>query len=207
MDLHNIKKESSDSINTFLQKVKDARDRLGVVGVQIDNEKILHIVLKGLPHEYHAFGIAIRTHNDATSFEYIHALLTAEELSLKSTIDLSKDHSHIAMMANLNRNNALFSAQGNRGKGKNNFNRGRGHNFNNNFGRGGYNNNANQSGGNSGNFGNPNQSTQSYSQRPSYQICGKYGHVALDCYHRMDYAYQGKHPPSKLAAMTATSNA
>ena len=59
MDLHNIKKESSDSINTFLQKVKDVQDHLGVVGVQIDNEEILHIVLKGLPYEYHAFGTAI----------------------------------------------------------------------------------------------------------------------------------------------------
>ena len=60
------------------------------------------------------------------------------------------------MMANLNRNNALFSSQGNKGRGRNNFNRGRGRNFNNNSGKGGYNNNTNQSGGNSGNSGNPN---------------------------------------------------
>ncbi len=51
MDLHNIKKETNDSVNTFQQKVKDARDCLAAVGVQIDNEEILHIVLKGLPHE------------------------------------------------------------------------------------------------------------------------------------------------------------
>ena len=48
---------------------------------------------------------------------------------------------------------------------------------------------------------------QSYNQRPSCQICGKTSHVALDYYHRMDYAYQGKQPPSKLVAMAATSNA
>ena len=92
MDLHNIKKETNDSVNTFLQKVKDARDRLAAVGVQIDNKEILHIVLRGLPHEYHAFSIAIRTRNDATSFEDIHVLLIAEEQSLKSSIDLAKDH-------------------------------------------------------------------------------------------------------------------
>ena len=39
------------------------------------------------------------------------------------------------------------------------------------------------------------------------QICGKLGHLAVDCYHRMDYAYQGKHPPIKLAAMAIASNA
>ena len=36
------------------------------------------------------------------------------------------------MLANANRNNTLFSSQGNRGCGRNSFNRGRGRNFNNN---------------------------------------------------------------------------
>jgi len=45
------------------------------------------------------------------------------------------------------------------------------------------------------------------SERPICQICGKVGHLALDCYHRMDYAYQGKHPPTKLVAMATASNA
>jgi transposase InsO family protein len=39
------------------------------------------------------------------------------------------------------------------------------------------------------------------------QICYKMGHTALDCYHRMDFAFQGKHPPTKLAAMAFSSNA
>jgi hypothetical protein len=38
------------------------------------------------------------------------------------------------------------------------------------------------------------------------QICGKRSHKALDCYHRMDYAYQGRHPPTQLAAMVAHTN-
>ena len=32
------------------------------------------------------------------------------------------------------------------------------------------------------------------------------GHTGQDCYHRMDFAYQGKNPPTKLAAMATTSN-
>ena len=47
----------------------------------------------------------------------------------------------------------------------------------------------------------------SRSERPTCQICGKLGHLAIDCYHRMDYAYQVKYPPSKLAAMATASNA
>lgn len=32
-------------------------------------------------------------------------------------------------------------------------------------------------------------------------------YLAIDCYHKMDYAYQGKHPSTKLAAMAIASNA
>lgn len=35
------------------------------------------------------------------------------------------------------------------------------------------------------------------------QICGKFNHTVLDCYHRMNYAYQGGHPPPQLQAMVA----
>ena len=37
------------------------------------------------------------------------------------------------------------------------------------------------------------------------QICNRTGHSALDCYHRMDYAFQGRHHPTKLAAMAASN--
>ena len=49
-------------------------------------------------------------------------------------------------------------------------------------------------------------SPQGRSDRPTCQICWKVGHYAVDCYHRMDFAYQGKNPPTKLAAMASASN-
>lgn len=42
--------------------------------------------------------------------------------------------------------------------------------------------------------------------RPACQICGKHNHNALDYYHRMDYSFQGNHPPSELVAMVAQLN-
>jgi len=42
--------------------------------------------------------------------------------------------------------------------------------------------------------------------RPACQICGKFSHQALDCFHRMDHAFQGRHPPAQLSAMVADSN-
>ncbi|TYK06402.1 putative mitochondrial protein [Cucumis melo var. makuwa] len=44
-----------------------------------------------------------------------------------------------------------------------------------------------------------------YNGRIFCQICHKQGHGALDCYNRMNFSYQGRHPPSQLAAMTVNS--
>jgi len=38
------------------------------------------------------------------------------------------------------------------------------------------------------------------------QICGKLNHLALDCFHRMDYSFQGRCPPAQLQAMVAHNN-
>jgi hypothetical protein len=42
--------------------------------------------------------------------------------------------------------------------------------------------------------------------RSPCQICGKLSHRALDCFHRMDYSFQGRHPPAQLAAMVAPTH-
>jgi hypothetical protein len=59
-----------------------------------------------------------------------------------------------------------------------------------------------------GNFNNS-QNPQSWNpnpnSRPTCQICYKPGHTALDCYQRMNYAFQGRHPPAKLAAMATAA--
>ena len=43
-ELNNIKK-GNDSVTQYLQKIKEARDKLTNVGIHIDDEEILHIVL------------------------------------------------------------------------------------------------------------------------------------------------------------------
>ena len=45
---------------------------------------------------------------------------------------------------------------------------------------------------------------QSEMRLPPCQICGRPGHSAINCYHRMDHAYEGKIPTKQLAAMVAT---
>ena len=51
------------------------------MSVNIDNEELLSIMLKGLPCEYHSFCSVIRTRNDPVA--YLYAFLPLEEQSLK----------------------------------------------------------------------------------------------------------------------------
>ncbi|KAJ4951903.1 hypothetical protein NE237_028735 [Protea cynaroides] len=48
-------------------------------------------------------------------------------------------------------------------------------------------------------------STNKSGTRPQCHICQKIGHLAIDCYHRMDYTYHGQHPPKKLAVVVSSA--
>lgn len=210
-------KKNSDSVIQYLQNIKEAKDKLISVGVHIDDERILHIVLQGLPSEFHSFTYAMLTKNESVRFEELHNLMKTEEDLLKSAMDNSKEISLMAMAANKvpssNFNNSSPTQfNGNRGQGRNQ-NRGRGGGRFQSYNRGGFNKgNSNQghynSVPNTGNFNNYNSNPQSFSNpssRPTCQICYKSGHTAIDCYQRMNYVYQGRHPLAKLAAMTTTA--
>jgi hypothetical protein len=114
-------------------------------------------------------------------------------------------NSALAMFVSQNRPSNGFNGNQSfhRGRGRNNYTRGRG-------GR-------SQSYSHNSNFtpSHPPQQQQSQvsqfppqgkTERPTCQICWKMGHYAIDCYHRMDFAYQGKNPTTKLAAMASASN-
>ena len=212
-------KKGTDSIDGYFQKIKQIYDRLATVSVILDDEELFHVALDGLPSEYDSFSFAIRTHSDVLSVEELNTLLNAEERVIKKRSNGLVPPS-MAMNANFQSPHQGFSNQRGRG-GRYSNQRGRGgrgnHNgFNNN--NGGF---SNHSGfnNNNGGFGNTsyhptsgqhfksqNPFGQPQSNRPFCQICGKGGHTALDCYHRMDFAYQGRHAPAKLASMVANSS-
>ena len=192
-ELHNVKK-GSDSVDTHLQKIKVISDKLMAVGIFLDDEELLHVAIKGLPKEFSAFRSVIRTRSTKLSFDELATMLNAEEESMNEGLEI-KD-STFAMSVNTaprpNNSGAYnnYNQSTNRGRGRNNNYRGRGRGFSpNHFSQ--Y---------------SPNQESGPRTERPTCQICGKAGHIAIDCYHRMDYAYQGKHPPTKLAAMVTSSN-
>jgi hypothetical protein len=209
--LHDVKK-NTDTIIQYLQRIKEARDKLAAVGTLIDDEDLLHIVLKGLPSEYESFSSAMLTKNESVPFEELHVLMITQEELLKSSQANSKENSIMAMAANTAPNTVQFNNSTSRG-GFNNrdrgsfHNRGRGNNRGGFSSRGGYNQpngGYNQS---PPNFPQSNPNFSNYNpNRPTCQICHKPGHTTLDCYNRMNYSYQGRHPPVKLAAMASATS-
>ena len=207
----NAIKKGVDSIDGYFQKIKQARDRLAAVSVFVDDEE-LQIILDGLPFEYDSFSSAIRTRSDVLSVEELNVLLNAEERVIKKRSN-TVDSTSMAMVA---RFQSQGFQQGRGGRHNNQRGKGRGHNHN--FGGGshygGYSNSNQFQNFNLGFSPQPqtyNQTKQSSNQnpgqssRPICHICGKNGHSALDCYHRMDFTYQGRHPPAKLASMVANA--
>ena len=81
LELQSLKK-GSDTMNVFLQNIKIARDKLLAVGVLVDNEELLCIVLRGLPKEFAHFCSAIRTRSDPIAYKQLSIMLQSEELAM-----------------------------------------------------------------------------------------------------------------------------
>uniref|UniRef100_A0A2N9H7L1 Integrase catalytic domain-containing protein n=1 Tax=Fagus sylvatica TaxID=28930 RepID=A0A2N9H7L1_FAGSY len=128
LELQSIKK-GSDSVSTYLQRIKAVRDKLSAVGVQSDPEELLHVILKGLPKEYASFASAIRTRDGVLSLEKLSVLLQTEEQSMQESAD-PLSNSALAMFVTPNKHfngyNGNQSYNNNRGRGGRNFSRGRG---------------------------------------------------------------------------------
>jgi hypothetical protein len=214
LELQSIKKAGNETVSSYLQRIKTVRDKLSAVGVHSDHEELIHVILKGLPKEYAPFASAIRTRDTILPLEKLSVLLQTEEQSMNEATE-SLSNSALAMFVSHNKPNFNGNQGFNRGRGRNSYSRGRG--------GGGRNSSFNQG------FSSPNASTQYHPQyqqqqisppaqqasqttfqgkneRPTCQICWKMGHYAIDCYHRMNFAYQGKNPTTKLAAMASASN-
>lgn len=59
MELHGVTMKINDSIDSFLQRIKDSQDKLAMIDVHVDIEEILQVVLKGLSNEFNFIRVAI----------------------------------------------------------------------------------------------------------------------------------------------------
>ena len=119
-ELHNLKK-GENIVNLYLPKIKIVRDKLLSVGVIIDDEKLLHITIKGLPKEYNAFWSGIRTKSTQLSFDEHSTILNAEDGSINEGLDVKDPIFAMAATATSKPNGNSYN-QYNKGKGRGNYN-------------------------------------------------------------------------------------
>lgn len=183
--------QGSQNCTDYIVHAKNIVAQLGAVGKVTEDDDLITYMVSGLTATFNPFvtSLSFACRYKALSFEYFQAeLLSYELLTDNQNQSLSPDSTQFAM----------YSSKPN----PQNFNRksryppkSQSRSF--------------PSPRTAGTPATP-QSTQSSTdhQTPSSpcQICGKLYHRALDCFHRMDHANQGRHPPAQLSAMVAHSN-
>ncbi|KAM1553006.1 hypothetical protein PS1_005782 [Malus domestica] len=81
IDLQNIKK-GPESVDVYLQRIKESRDQLAAAGVTISDEDIVIVALRGLPSEYNTIKAVIRGRENLVSLKELRSQLKAEESTL-----------------------------------------------------------------------------------------------------------------------------
>ena len=171
-------KKNSLSMNEYLLKVRHTVDLLSLVGEDVSVRAHVDAICNGLPAEYDTFVLATTARSEDFTVETFESLLLAQESrietrmrelesSVSKSVNLashSTDRKKPEANENLNPNaNFASSSPVHRG--------GRG-------GRGrGRSNRGYWSGGGS---------------KPVCQVCGRIGHVALDCFYRYDDSYRSQ---------------
>lgn len=88
--LHTVTKNSNESIDDYLIRIKELVDKLAIVSVVIDDEDLLLYTLNDLPYEYNSFCTSVRTRGGTLTLDELRTLLKFEakflEQQTKSTI-------------------------------------------------------------------------------------------------------------------------
>ncbi|KAM1094496.1 hypothetical protein ACFX15_009136 [Malus domestica] len=82
IDLQNIKK-GLESIDKYLQRIKDSRDQLAAVGVPISDKDIVIVALRDLPSDYNTIKAVIRGRESLVFIKILQSQLKAEEATLE----------------------------------------------------------------------------------------------------------------------------
>ncbi|KAF5447742.1 hypothetical protein F2P56_033269 [Juglans regia] len=196
--------QGAKSCSEYLQSAKVLADQLVAVGKPTEDEDLISFIISGLNPSFNGFitSFSLATRDNPLTFLDFQDELLSHEMLLKQQTP-SPDPTNFALFmpkSNSPQQNRFPSRNGAphfHKKGKNP------HTYN-------YPSRNGPSKLSAGSAPKPPQQNNgqnfSNTSRPSCQICGKTSHTAIDCFHRMDYSYQGRHPPSQLAAMVAHTN-
>ncbi|GMP89176.1 hypothetical protein CsSME_00040856 [Camellia sinensis var. sinensis] len=198
------------SMDAYLTEFKTIADQLALACAPVDDEDIVLLILNGLPAEYNAFKTSIRTRSDSMSLATLSSLLCSEEIHIEAA-NKNSQASEIPFAYT-----ATTRSFSNRG-GSNGSPRSYRGNFSNRGGSRYFRGSSSRRGGK--NFQSPHlpfqqsQSSASFQNSPPHhtgslivcQICGKYNHTALECWHRMDHNFHTTSGTPKAAYVASAS--
>jgi hypothetical protein len=174
-------KKGDSSIADYFHKFTGLMDTLAAINQPLTEEEQISFLLAGLGSEYESFITTVHMRTDLLSVESLYGHLLSHELRMAQAqpkVDLSLTGAHFASRGDSSSHggrSGRFSntTQASRPSSGQRFNRGQ------NRGRG----------------------SSNYGSRPTCQVCGKLGHMALTCYHRFDNSYSSE---SNMQALLAT---
>jgi hypothetical protein len=163
----------------FFRKITGLASELAAADAPLRDEEVLAYLLAGLPADYDPFVTSITTKSEPLSLDDVFSYLVAfEARQLHHLADLQLNHDASA-------NYAGRGGGGDRGRGD----RGCG---------------GPSRGGTPPRGGTPFRGNRrGKGPRPLCQICGKLGHTAIKCWHRMDESYQTEIPSAALASTSS----
>ncbi|KAI0495405.1 hypothetical protein KFK09_021706 [Dendrobium nobile] len=179
-ELHNIQMRNS-SMQQYLLQNKNLVDNIAVSGSQLDTEDIILYILNGLP-SYNSFKTAIWTSLHPIDLDNLYSLLISEEINLHQETQKDSYAPIDCTALYVNR------ASPGRWKGQNRTVKNR--------------NLLNRS--NSSYFACP-PSNPNQTDRPTCQICGKVGHITLNCWYRCNFKYAPTTSSSPRALLSQQS--
>ena len=184
--LKNLKKNAL-TMTDYMLKIRELVNLLGMAGEKVTVKEHVASLFNGLNDDYENFITSFDLRNQINTVEEVESLLLAHEARIdqKNKSQEVKDSATSQFLANFVglsvqdkkkfNNGQAFSGRGNGNGSRGSFSsqRGRGRSQ----GRGNWN-----------------------SNKPQCQLCGKFGHVVLQCYHRFDQSFQG--PGSQNGSQT-----
>ena len=171
--------KDSMSMNEFLLKIRGIVDLLGLVGHNVTVKEHIEALFDGLPDEYENFIMNFDLRNKEPTIAEVESLLLNQEARFEKKASKLSAQSLTQLNANLA--GVTMSEQK---RFSSSHTTGRGNHSSSPSSRGGFTPGPGRGRGRSHGRGN-------WSNKPRCQLCGKLGHVVLQCYHRFDQSFQG----------------
>ena len=159
-------KKRSLSMMDYILKLKNLVDNLAAIGESVHNRDHILQLLGGLGVEYNSIVASLTAREDEVSLHTVHSILLTYEqhLNLQNSIEDNVISTNLTTTSSYHHQNRRNSNRNFSGNNSRIFNPGR-------------NSHANR-----------NSASQNH---PQCQLCGKFGHVAAQCYHCFDINFQG----------------